>query len=539
MRRSTLTAFSWVILGSASIMSTTSASALPTCEQLASNPAWGLVGNPLVSDITATLFGGGSPRCQVDFTHSSRGGSEHGYEEEEQQTIRIRIGLPLNSADGGTGGVEGAWNGKNRNLGGGGCAGSLGGVTSATNTGYVGSSTDTGHVGGDCLFALAPDPNRLNIGRLNDFIKDSLIWQVRWAKVIARTYYGTAPNRNYWDGCSTGGRQGFALAQKYPQELDGWLVSAPGVNYGRFRLAQIWGQLAMKDLVGSPISSAKLNQVNTSYIAACDAADGVTDGLVNDPRQCPWSATNNICGGPSAPAANCLTPQEAQAVDLIWDGPRNSKGKRIFPGLPRGAAFGTLNGNTPFQTATSQIRWNHEDASFDWQTFTMADYAAEAQLGSTTNGDIINTMDPTLGEVRDGGKKILMWHGMADGSITTENSMNYYRRVASLYGGFAGLQSWFRYFRAPGVGHCGGGNGPQPVGAFEAMVNWVENGVAPDRILSQAGSRTRPLCPYPQTAIYNGSGSTDDWNNFTCGGNLDTPQAAAIDVLAKYKFETQ
>jgi hypothetical protein len=537
-----LAALSGALLGSA-VWASAEAATLPSCAALQSDPAFGLAGNPQVSEITATLFGGASARCQVDFTFSSRGGPENGYEPGEQQRIRIRVGLPLNSVDGGTGGVEGAWNGKTRNLGGGGCAGSLGAVTSATSTGYVGSSTDTGHVGGDCLFALQPNPKRLNIGRLRDFIEDSLVAQVRWAKAVAKTYYGAAASRNYWDGCSTGGRQGFALAQKFPEELDGWLVGAPGVNYGRFRLAQIWGQLAMRELVGGPISSAKLNQVNASVVAACDAHDGVVDGLLNDPRQCTWSAANNVCGQPGAPATNCLTPAEAKAVDLIWDGPRNAWGKRIFPGLPRGATFGTLNGAEPFQTATSQIAWNHQDASFDWQTLTMATYAEEAELGSGTNGDIINTMSTALEPVRDNGKKILMWQGEADGSITTENSVNYYTRVAADLGHgspkFESLQSWFRYFRAPGVGHCGGGNGPQPQGLFEALVNWVENGVAPDQVLASGGGRTRPLCPFPQTAIYNGSGSTNEAANFHCGGDLQNEATICGGLVTRYKKESK
>src|SRR5438552_18465360 len=142
------------------------------------------------------------------------------------QRVSLRIGLPLNSVDGGTGGVEGAWNGRTRALGGGGCVGSVGSVTSATSTGYVGSSTDSGHIGGDCLFALQPTPTRLNVGRLNDFIVDSLLAQVRLAKAIAETYYGLAPARNYWDGCLTGRRQGLALAPRYPQGPAGRLPGA-------------------------------------------------------------------------------------------------------------------------------------------------------------------------------------------------------------------------------------------------------------------------------------------------------------------------
>jgi hypothetical protein len=523
--------------------------AVPTCAQLATDPANGLAGNPIILTPTATLVpagGSNAAYCRIDFVVSQHGGPEFGYAVGQQQHITLRVGLPLSSADGGTGGVQGAWNGKTRNLGGGGCVGSVGAVTGATNTRYVGSSTDGGHTGGDCSFALTPDPHKLNVGLLQDNSYDSILAQVQWAKKLANTYYGKPAARNYWDGCSTGGRQGFAIAQAFPEELDGWLVGAPGVNYGRFRTEQIWGQVVMKDLVGGPIDAAKLNQATASAIAACDSLDGITDGLLNDPRRCTWSATNNICGRQGAPAANCLTKAEATAIDMIWDGPRNSKGKKVFVPYSRAASLLAINGTTPSFTATSQVQWNHQDASFDWHTLTIDGYADEAELGSKVNGDLINVMSPALDRVRNGGKKILMWQGEADQLIQTENSLNYYDHVANYFSGgtpdFSALQSWFRYFRAPGVAHCGGGSGPQPVALFETLVNWVENGVAPDSILAQGGAvptRTRLLCPFPQEAIYIGSGGTDNAANFYCGGNLQTKDAVCQGIITKYKKETQ
>jgi hypothetical protein len=257
----------------------------------------------------------------------------------------------------------------------------------------------------------------------------------------------------------------------------------------------------MKELAGGAISTAKTNQATASAIAACDADDGVVDGILQEPRSCKFSATANICGTPTAPAANCLTSGEAQAIDLIWDGPRNAYGKHIYPGLTRGAQISALNGAAPSQTATSQLRWNHSDASVDWNVLTLADFAAEAQLGSLTTGDIINTNSVDLDAVRNSGKKILMWQGTADQLITDQNSIDYYTRVAARYGhgtpDFSVLQSWFRYFRAPGVAHCNGGVGPQPQGLFEALVDWVERGNAPDTIASTGGGRSRPICAFP------------------------------------------
>jgi hypothetical protein len=154
-------------------------------------------------------------------------------------------------------------------------------------------------------------------------------------------------------------------------------------------------------------------------------------------------------------------------------------------------------------------------------------------------------MDPNLDRVRKARhKKILAWHGGADDLIPTENSLNYYIRVASRYGkgktpDFDALHPWFRYFRAPGVGHCGGGSGPQAQNLFDTMVNWVENGVAPDSILASGGGRTRPLCPFPQTAIYDGVGDPNVASSFSCGGNVQTRRTVCEGLVAKYKHETK
>src|SRR5262245_58998284 len=150
-----------------------------------------------------------------------------------------------------------------------------------------------------------------------------------------------SPVYDYWNGCSTGGRQGYMLAQELPDELDGILANAPAMYWTRFQTAQMYGQIVMKDLAGGPIATAKLTQALTSAVQACDAADGVSDGLIDDPRTCNFSAKKNICGSPTAPASNCLTPAEAEAMDKIWDGPRNQKQNKIWFGLDRGTnSFG-------------------------------------------------------------------------------------------------------------------------------------------------------------------------------------------------------
>lgn len=287
-------------------------------------------------------------------------------------------------------------------------------------------------------------------------------------------------------------------------------------------------------------------------MAACDAKDGVTDGIIDDPRSCHFSAKANICGAPGAPATNCLTEQEAAAIDLIWDGPRNAKGDKIWFGLDRGTdfvgpfpGFG-LDGPTPFFLGVIQFQWNEHNLNFNWQTVPLSGYAQVAQDGSRNIADITDTFAP-LGGFKKHGGKMITWVGGNDHLIFPRGVINYYRQMVSRYSpsgrpDFKNVQSFYRLFRAPGVAHCGGGAGPSPVDAFGALVNWVEHGIVPDTLLAVGGSaapasgRTRPLCPYPQTAIYQG-GDINQATNFRCGGNLETHSTICADVLVKYRSE--
>src|SRR6516162_5568638 len=253
------------------------------------------------------------------------------------QNITIYVGLPVNSTDGGMGGVEGNWNGRTEGQSGGGCTGnnnvnSAGAVTN----GFVGSGTDGGHGGlnsdNSCHQAVI-SLGQLNKQYIQDWVYNGPQQEILWSKKVAALYYGKKPLYNYWNGCSTGGHQGYALAQTLPGELDGILASAPAMYWTRFQTAQMWGQIAMYDIAqgvvgGSqvpptfPPGGGKLAAVQNAAIAACDPNDGVADGIIDDPRTCTFNAKANICGQPAAPAA-CLTPSEAEAVNVMWDGPRS------------------------------------------------------------------------------------------------------------------------------------------------------------------------------------------------------------------------
>jgi len=429
--------------------------------------------------------------------------------------------------------VQGAWNGRTQGIGGGGCSGSLA-VNAPVNAGYVGSGNDTGHSGGDCEPGVNLD-GTYNLQFINDFIRNGMKQQILFSKAIAKTYYGTKPAYNYWNGCSTGGRQGYVLAQELPNELDGILANAPAIYWTRFQTAQMWGQIVMKDLVGGPISAAKLNQASASAVAACDAADGVTDGVIDDPRTCTFSARANVCGASTAPATNCLSLQEAEAIDKIWDGPRNARGNKIWFGLDRGTSIPALNGTNPFALGVTQFHWDEHDRTFDWKTVTADEYGQVAQDGSRNIADVTDTFGD-LDEFRKHGGKLLTLVGANDQLIMPRGVINYYRQRASEHGkgngpDFEDVQKFYRLFRVPAAGHCVVPN------AFPTLVNWVENGVAPEQIVNQTGTRSRPLCPYPQTAIYNGSGDTNVAANFHCGGDLEKPSVVCADVLTKYKHE--
>src|SRR5688572_23014379 len=278
-------------------------------------------------------------RCEANFIYSSRGGPRHGYAVGQDQRIGLRVGFPLNSLDGGTGGVEGAWNGKVRNIGGGGLQGGLSQVTAATNTGYVGSNTDSGHPSTDNPnFAVIQETHELNEGRLDDFLNESLRQQYRWALRLTQDYYGRRASRNYWDGCSTGGRQGLALALRHAEHFDGFLTGAPANFHTRLQVATVWPSWVNQEVAASTLTNPQMQAANASAIAACDADDGVVDGLIRDPRTCKFDARANVCGQPGAPASPlCLTAEQATAVNMVWDGPRNDHGTRIWFPFGKGA----------------------------------------------------------------------------------------------------------------------------------------------------------------------------------------------------------
>ena len=618
-----------IILGSSPQARAAPKSQAITCSQL---PAQLLGGNikyanaQLVAANTApgpqfNTFTGTAPSkatvpvsyCLVVLSYSSTAANDP-----TPQNITIYVGLPLNSVDGGTTGsivnpplnfttVEGNWNGRTEGEGGGGCTGNTNvNATGAITNGFVGSGTDGGHGNPTDDPGNTCDQGVLSLGHLNlqyiqDWVYNGPQQEILWSKKVARLYYGKEPVRNYWNGCSTGGHQGMALAQTLAGEVDGILASAPAMYWTRFQTAQMWGQIAMFDLASEVIAGGKTAAVQNAAIAACDKNDGVADGIIDDPRTCTFNAKANICGQPDAPAApNCLTAAEADAVNVMWDGPRNDAGTRIWFPIDRGTDFLFWDGNVPFGLAPVQFGWDLENpAYYDAGAFpspypgfwgnvalnskvrpagAVTTYAAVAQAGSRNVSDLTDTFDD-LDTFKARGGKMVTFVGANDGLIMPRGVINYYRQMAARYAEgsgrdpsdmFAGVQKFYRLFHVPGVSHCGlgilshGSLGPWPQNGadFNAILDWVENGNAPDEVMGSGNTAvpafipgspttlTRPLCPYPQTAVYNGSGDVTDAASWHCGGDLEhntpvgTPLSgppglpvACYDVLVERKHE--
>jgi hypothetical protein len=546
------------------------AAALPACQQLATDPAFGLAGNPQVTGLSATLLPAGAEAtpfgpvpytayCRIDFTFSGESGPEAGYLPGQSQQIGLRIGLPPNSVDIASPTAAGAapWNGRNRDLGGGVYVGAVGSVVASTNLGYVGTSTDAGHEGSPLSgsFVLNPD-GTLNWGLIEDFASDGIHEQHVWGVRLAEAYYGMEPVRKYWMGCSTGGRQGHYQAQNFPRDFDGILAGAPAFNWDRFITAELWPAVVMNQEVGAPIASAKLDAVTTAALAACDIQDTIPgDGIVQDPRACSYSATAFVCkanGGPSSDP-NCLTPAEASAVNKIWEGPKDAKGNRAWYGLERGTAlsgFFALAGPIAFPIATEHFRyWIHQDPSFDWHTVTEASFINDFLSSIAKFNDVIGT-DDRLKDFRRAGGKMIAYHGLSDQVIFPRGTYHYYNSV--LQGNFKETQKFYRFFPYPGNGHCGGVGAPATAGVgaplidaevlFSALVDWVENGVEPDYIVAAQPTpvaRTRKICMYPNEPVYNGSGSTDDQANFHCERRNKDGLIDTLSIGKQYETSTK
>ena len=520
---------------------TQAAQQLPGCAGLAAQ----LLANKDISAATSAVQAATATDksyCLVNITVSALSGPKDGYLPGQKQMVKVAIGLPLSTADGGSGGVQGSWNGRIQDIGGGGFAGAIGSggpITPAVDTGYASSSTDTGHSASDNgggaaggAFALNPD-GTLNWGKIRDFAFNGIHEQSIWTKNLVQMYYGRKPQYSYWNGCSTGGRQGHQQAQKYPDQYDGILAGDSAFNWDRFIPAELWTQVVQKQEAGGQIAFAKLNAATQAAIAACDGLDGIPDGVIQEPRACRFSARSLVCKGQPSDSATCLTAGEASAIDKTWNGVIENGIIRDWFGLERGTPlvagpFGIALPSSPFGISTDWFQyWVFQNPAFDWHTFTEASFIQAMKQGEIKFHDVIGTDDPNLSPFRERGGKMITYHGLADELIFPRGTYNYYNRVAERAGGLKNVQKFYRFFPYPGGNHCTGDIG-QPnaplVNAndlFQALVNWVEHGAAPDSIVAYnnpdktQATVSRPICKYPDKLIFKG-GNTNVASNFFC-----------------------
>jgi feruloyl esterase len=406
------------------------------------------------------------------------------------------------------------WNGKFLGVGNGGAAGAIFhfAMVEPLMRGYAVANTNTGHdgPGGDMSFA-ANQPEKLA-----DFNYRAVHEMTVAGKAITAAYYDADIEHSYWNGCSTGGRQGLKEVQRYPDDYDGVIAGAPASNMTGLTSFSILVQRALNDPNGA-VPFAKLPLIKEAAIAACDAQDGVTDRVINDPRTCDFDPASLQCTGDAA--AMCLTPAEVEGARSIYRGVVNARtGEQVFPGSEPGAEPGWAPFGTPeFSIGASHFR--HVVANDpNWDPFTFDFDADIARLAEADAGDGA-AMDPDISEFVGAGGKLLMYHGWTDGLISPGNTVNYYESVVATIGEGA-ARDGVRLLMLPGVDHCAGGEGAFLIDYIGALEDWVENGEAPDRLIASRppgpGSFTRPACAWPAVPRYSGTGAPEDAANWAC-----------------------
>jgi feruloyl esterase len=408
--------------------------------------------------------------------------------------VEMEVWLPL--AD---------WNGKFQAVGNGGWAGSISfaAMAAALREGYATASTDTGHKSSETpggSFAL-DHPEKLV-----DYGYRAVHEMTVKAKAIVAAFYARPARLSYWNGCSNGGRQALMEAQRYPEDYDGIVAGAPAADWTGRALQSIWVAQALHRDEASYIPPAKYPAIHNAVLAACDALDGVKDGILADPTRCRFDPAVLRCESGDAPS--CLTAPQVAAARKIYEN------HGTYPGLAPGSEPGwaTYGGPKPFSIGNDHFRYVAlRDPQWDFRTL---DFSDVARYRNPT----VDALDPNLKPFFDHGGKLIQYHGWSDPQIPPLHSVEYFRSVVEALGN---VESSYRLFMVPGMEHCGGGPGANQFNAFAALERWRESGTAPGQIPAAHVTKnrvdlTRPLCPYPQVAKYMGTGSITDAANFVC-----------------------
>ena len=424
----------------------------------------------------------------------------------DDSDIKVEVWMP-----------ESGWNGKYQAVGNGGWSGSINtnALQEATRRGYAASSTDTGHVGSSASFAVGHPE------KLIDYAYRSEHEMAVAAKAIITAFYGKGPSLSYWNGCSAGGKQALKEAQRYPEDFDGMVAGAPAANWTARAAQSLWVAQAMHKEEASYIPPAKYPAIHRAVLAACDRLDGVEDGVLESPRACSFDPQVLECRG--ADSAECLTAPQVRAARAVYGPSINPRTKQpLYPGLERGSELGwaVWGGPKPLGTGLDHFRFVVL-ANPQWE-FRTLDFDRDIARAEELDAKRINALDPDLRPFFAHGGKLIQYHGWNDPQISPGNSVDYYASVLEKLGGTAAVSGSYRLFMVPGMAHCGGGDGTSSFDMVSALEQWREEKKAPERIPASRVrngkvDRTRPLCPYPQVAVYKGTGNTDDANNFTCG----------------------
>jgi hypothetical protein len=448
-----------------------------------------------------------------------------------ESDIRFEVWLPASN-----------WNGKFQGIGNGGYAGAIGfaGLASAVRNGYATASTDTGHQDGGTSAKWALNHPE----KIIDFGYRAIHETAISAKAIIRAFYGELPKRSYFSSCSNGGRQALMEAQRYPGDYDGIIAGAPANYWTHLLSSAASGAVATLAEPASYIPAAKLQAIQAAALAQCDGADGVKDRVIENPLACRFDPDVLLCKAEES--NSCLTVQQLAALKKIYGGLTNKKGQPIFPGLSpggeaeRGGWADWITGEAPEKSAMfaygTQFFKNMVFSNPDWQ-FRSFDPDRDVKIADERMARFLNSTEPDLSAFQKRDGKLILYHGWSDAAIPAVNTINYYESVISKMGASAS-SAFVRLYMVPGMEHCGGGAGPNSFGQGlksngdrfhsidAALEAWVEQGIAPDRIIAtkyetntdakSAIVRTRPLCVWPEIAKYKGSGSQDEEANFVC-----------------------
>ncbi|MFF7777758.1 tannase/feruloyl esterase family alpha/beta hydrolase [Streptomyces tanashiensis] len=476
----------------------------------------GTVDVPEVWPLPADHVDGVPAFCDVTVTLTHPGAGDH---------AKVRVWLPLQG-----------WNGRLQTIGGSAyAAGDYGkGLAGAVRNGYAAATTDAG-VGTyiDTSWALSGD-GQVNEAPLQNFASRSEHEAAVVAKEVIGRFYGRPASYAYFNGCSTGGRQGYMEAQRHPDDYDGILANAPAVHWDEFEVATLWPQVVMNQEKNYP-TPCELAAFTKAAVQECDPLDGAEDGLVDAPERCGFDprsliGTKVLCAGREL----TITAADATVVRKIWDGPRTTSGRKLWPGVPVGAELSGLAGTTPpdaegnvkgapFPVPAAWVAtWLEKQPSFDVSTITYSRFTQLFKQSQAEYGRVIGTDDPDLSAFRDSGGKLLTWHGGADEFIPAQGTVRYRRQVERKMGGIKKVDDFYRLFLAPGATHCGLNNGSgATVDDLGALVAWVEQGKAPRTLpatLRNASGDlvTRELCGYPRMPRYDGHGDRTTAAGFHC-----------------------